>query len=212
MRCGPSSIRDWIDDVATLVTPVENMAMKALVVIVMAGLLATVAARGQMVTSGTRDESTVVDATGNLHVPDGYRATYRFLGSWAVEAARGQGPKELHLVYASPGAIDAYRESGRFPDGTVLVKEVFRAATGQMTTGTVSHAESLKGWFVMMKGEGGRYAGNKLWGDGWGWSWFNSDNPAKTTSTSYKTDCIGCHVPARASDWIYVSGYPVLKR
>jgi hypothetical protein len=33
-----------------------------------------------------------------------------------------------------------------FPDGSVLVKEVFQAATGPMTTGTVSHAET---WFVM---------------------------------------------------------------
>jgi hypothetical protein len=30
----------------------------------------------------------------------------------------------------------------------VLVKEVFDAATGAMTTGTVSHAQTLKGWFV----------------------------------------------------------------
>jgi hypothetical protein len=50
----------------------------------------------------------------------------------------------------------------------VLVKEVFRAATGQMTTGTVSRADTLKGWFVMMKDSNGRYVGNNLWGDGWG--------------------------------------------
>src|SRR5215467_11248738 len=48
----------------------------------------------------------------------------------------------------------------------VLVKEVFHAATGKMKTGTVSHAEMLKGWFVMVKDSKGRYAGNKLWGDG----------------------------------------------
>src|SRR6516164_8729835 len=106
---------------------------------------------------------------------------------------------------------DAYRKDGRFPDGTVLVKEVFQTATGDMTTGTVSHAETLKGWFVMMKDSKGRHAGNKLWGDGWGWSWFDADSPSKTTSTDYKTDCQSCHVPARASDWIYVSGYPPLR-
>ena len=40
-----------------------------------------------------------------------------------------------------------------------------------MTTGTVSHAETLKGWFVMMKDSKGRHAGNKLWGDGWDLVW-----------------------------------------
>jgi hypothetical protein len=154
----------------------------------------------------------VADANGNLHVPDAYRSTYQLLGSWAVAADQGQGSKELHVVHASPETIAAYRKDGRFPDGAVLVKEVFQAATGQMTTGTVSRAETLKGWFVMMKDTNGRHADNKLWGDGWGWSWFDADNPSKTTSTDYKTDCQSCHVPARASDWIYVGGYPPLKR
>ena len=33
----------------------------------------------------------------------------------------------------------------------------------------------------------------------------------KTTSTSYKKDCLSCHVPAQATDWIYTAGYPALK-
>jgi hypothetical protein len=153
----------------------------------------------------------VVDSKGNLSVPHGYRATYQYLGSWAVAADQGPGAKELHVVYASPGAVAAYRSHGSFSDGAVLVKEVYAAATGQMTTGTVSHADTLKGWFVMMKDSRGRHPGNKLWGDGWGWSWFDAANPSKTTSSDYKTNCLACHVPAQASDWIYVSGYPSLK-
>jgi hypothetical protein len=50
----------------------------------------------------------VVDANGNLRVPARYRTAYEFLGSWGV-AAEGQGSKEIHVVYASPGAIAAYR-------------------------------------------------------------------------------------------------------
>ena len=106
-------------------------------------------------------------------MPDAYRTTYQLLGSWAVAASQGQGSKELHVVYASPGTIAGYRENGRFPDGAVLVKEVFQAATGQMSTGAVSHAETLMGWFVKVKDGNARHVGNKLWGDGWGWSWFD---------------------------------------
>jgi hypothetical protein len=161
--------------------------------------------------SNVLDLGSVVDTTGNLRVPQGYRTTYQLLGSWAVATDHGQGSKELHVVYASPGTIDSYRRDGRFSDGAVLVKEVFQAATGQMTTGTVSHADTLKGWFVMVKDSNGRYPGNKLWGDGWGWSWFAAAKPSKTTSTDYKTDCLACHVPAQASDWVYVDGYPPLR-
>ena len=160
--------------------------------------------------SGKKSEA-VVDAAGNLRVPDSYRTTYEFLGSWAVAADQSPRSKELHVVYASPGTITAFRVDGRFPDGAVLVKEVFQAATGKQTTGTVSRAASLKGWFVMVKDGTDRYPHNKLWGDGWGWSWFKADNPSKTTSTNYKTNCLGCHVPARGSDWVYVDGYPPLK-
>ena len=178
----------------------------------MAGLLTMLAETGYGQTNNGSKADVAVDANGNLHVPDDYRTTYQFLGSWAVAADQNKGSKELHDVYASPGTIAAYRTGGRFPDGAVLVKEVFEAATGEMTTGTVSHAQSLKGWFVMMRDDNNRHPGNKLWGDGWGWSWFNSDNPLKTTSTDFKIDCQPCHVPAKASDWIYVGGYAPLRR
>jgi len=186
------------------------------VAIGIAGLSAivAVAANGQIgrTSSSNGQTETIVDAAGNLHVPDSYRTTYQFLGSWAVASDQGQGSKELHVVYASPGTVTAYRRDGGFPDGAVLVKEVFQTATAEMTTGIVSHAETLKGWFVMVKDGDGRYSGNRLWGDGWGWSWFDAANPSKTTSTDYKTDCRSCHVPAQASDWIYIDGYPPLKR
>jgi hypothetical protein len=154
----------------------------------------------------------VVDNNGNLRVPSNYRTTYEALGTWAVAKGDGPGSKQLHMVYALPGTVAAFRKDGKFPDGTVLVKEVFNTTTKPMTTGTVSSAGTLAGWFVMVKDRVGRFQGNKLWGDGWGWSWFDASNPQKTTSTDYKTDCQTCHVPAQKSDWIYSSGYPVLQR
>jgi hypothetical protein len=154
----------------------------------------------------------VVDEKGNLRVPSDYRSTYQMLGTWAVASDDRSGSKQLHVVYASPRAVAAYLKDGHFPDGAVLVKEVFNATTKDMTTGTVSSAGALAGWFVMVKDSIGRFPGNKLWGDGWGWSWFDATDPRKTTSTDYKTDCQSCHMPARASDWIYAHGYPVLSR
>jgi hypothetical protein len=121
----------------------------------------------------------VVDDKGNLRVPADYRTAYQMLGSWAVAKDDGPGSKEMHVVYASPGTIAAYRKDGHFPDGTVLVKEVFKTTTKDMTTGTVSSAGTLAGWFVMVKDNVGRFSGNKLWGDGWGWSWFDATNPQK---------------------------------
>lgn len=165
-------------------------------------------------------------ALGNLYVPADYQTTYEYLGSWAVAADQGQGSQELHVVYASPGTIAAYRRDGHFPDDAVLVKEVHFATTEQMTTGTVSHADELRGWFVMVKDASGRHASKNrnLWGDGWGWSWFAAGDPSTpsvnlplpgggaATSLDYRENCKACHQPAQATDWIYVNGYQPLKR
>ena len=183
--------------------------------LVLAGLfvIGAIAAYGQ---TDTRAEyrgtgaAAVVDDKGNLHVPSDYRTAYEMLGTWAVAEDDAPGSKQMHMVYASPGTIAAYRKDARFPDGTVLAKEVFETTTKDMTTGTVSSAGTLAGWFVMVKDSVGRFPGNKLWGDGWGWSWFDAANPQKTTSTDYTADCQSCHEPAQQSDWIYTQGYPVL--
>jgi hypothetical protein len=194
--------------------------LSAMVAVVAGRPVGSVAANSELIAEA------VADANGNLHVPADYRTTYQFLGTWAVAADKGQGSDELHVVYASPGTITAFRKDGHFPDGAVLLKEVHRAATGQMTTGTVSHADSLRGWFVMVKDSSGRYASrnHNLWGDGWGWSWFDAadrSTPAlnlplpgggAATSTDYRENCKSCHLPAQATDWIYVDGYPPLRR
>ena len=183
-------------------------------------MVAVVLALGSSAADGGRDlrmsradgpPDAVVDAHGDLHVPSNYRTDYEFLGTWAIAADKGGGSSQLHIVYATPGTIAAYQKGRRFPEGTVLIKEVYEASTGPMTTGTVSHAQTLKGWFVMVKDSKNSYPGNTLWGDGWGWSWFDSGKPTKTTSTNYKQDCLSCHVPARETDWVYTSGYPTLK-
>ena len=116
----------------------------AVVVGLAAGTVAALAQSGGG--APARPTANVVDAAGHLRVPADYRILYQALGSWAIAADSGQGSKEIHAVYASPGAIDAYRKAGHFPDGVVLVKEVFATSTNEMTTGTLSHADKLKGW------------------------------------------------------------------
>src|SRR6201984_183544 len=143
-------------------------------------------------TSSASQTQAAVDAEGNLRIPPDYRTTYEALGSWAIAADEGRGSKEVHVVLASPGSIEAYRKDGHFPDGTVLGKEVYKTATRELTTGTVSRADRLNGWFVMVRDSAGRHPGNPLWGDGWGWSWFDADKPLKHTSTDYHYDCQGC--------------------
>jgi hypothetical protein len=160
----------------------------------------------------------LVDDAGNITLPTNFRSDWTFLGTWSIAAedvetsseASGHGAAGLHNVYTQSGVAEYFQQNGKFPDGAVIVKELLKATTAPMTTGTVSRGSEVEGWFVMVKDTEGRFESNPLWGDGWGWALFNADKPEKTVTQNYKTECLGCHIPARNDDWIYLSGYPIL--
>ncbi len=178
---------------------------------------------GLAMTEDTKPFAPNVDPdTGAITVPENY-TEWPTLGTWAhAKVEGGPGLQEYHTVYTQPETIAYYKKKGRFPDGAVLVKELLKAETMAMTTGpAVGHATTITGWFVLVRDTQGRFKESSLWGDGWGWSLFNVDDPKHTTSKNYKTDCLPCHRPARtlapknavdADKWIYSFGYPVLQR
>ncbi len=155
--------------------------------------------------------SPYVSMDGGISRPTDYRETFLHLGTFAVATKPNQPLDEMHNVYARPEDVRAYRRDGKFPDGSVLVKEVTRVGSGGLTTGQSHWSTDTKLWFVMVKDSKGRFPGNGLWGDGWGWALFLSKEPARNVTTDYETDCKLCHVPARKDDWLYVRGYPVLR-
>lgn len=149
----------------------------------------------------------LVDKAGNIRKPAQYRDLYQMLGTYTVLDPKGD---QMHVTYASPGTAEYYRKTGKFPDGAVLVKEVFGTEHAQLTTGDSHWASGTKVWFVKIKDDKHRFPQNPLWGDGWGWALFKADAPDKQVATDYKKDCLGCHVPAKSTDWTYVQGFPVL--
>ena len=161
---------------------------------------------------------TIVDGKGNITLPRNFRSQWTFLGTWSIaeedveqsSEASGHGAAGLHNVYTQQGVAEHFTAHGEFPDGAVLIKELLKAETASMTTGTVSRGSQVEGWFVMVKDTHGRFEASPLWGDGWGWSLFNANDPGTSVTRNYKTECIGCHIPARNDDWIYLSGYPLL--
>jgi len=128
------------------------------------------------------------------------------LGSWFVPEGDARG---FHHVYTQPEALGAYTATGSFPDGAVLLKEIVRDRRADYTTGTnvASAAETVQ-WFLMVKDRAARFEGNPLWQEGWGWALFKADASTENAAKSFAVDCQGCHLPARATDWVYVQGYP----
>jgi hypothetical protein len=150
-----------------------------------------------------------VGITGAIEFPTDFRTTMAHLGSWFVPSGDASG---FHDVYTEKENIEFYRRNGVFPDGATLVKELRASQAGNYTTGEGVHhsTDGLKQWFVMVKDSQNRFAENPLWGDGWGWALFKPDQPSKNVASDYKTDCLGCHIPAKGHDWIYTEAYPIL--
>ena len=155
--------------------------------------------------------SSHVNSNGDISFPEGFRNSMVHLGSWVVPEGGASG---FHDVYTQLASVEAYRETGLFPDGATLVKELRVSSTDDYTTGAgVSYAtEDIKQWFVMIKDSRGRFGSNPVWGDGWGWALFAADDTTQNAATDYENDCLACHVPARDNDWIYTEAYPTLSR
>ncbi|WP_282605563.1 cytochrome P460 family protein [Pelagibius sp. Alg239-R121] len=187
----------------------RTLTVAAIASLTLAGVIASTA-YGQM-TKKIFAEG-VVSEEGSITLPKNFRTDYTMLGAWSVAGDVDTGGEVgLHVVYAPRSAVDGYRKDGSFPDGTVLVKELFKGKTESLTTGEATSAAATAGYFVMVKDTQGRFPDNKNWGDGWGWSFFAADNTTQATTKDYKAECLACHEPARFSDLVYDYAYPVLR-
>lgn len=157
--------------------------------------------------------SVYVDDKGNITRPTDFRDKWIFLGSW-IHPDKNLNEDGFHEVFTQLGVVEKFKKNGnKFPNGAVLVKEVRSAKSASMTTGpNVLHSSDQVLWFVMIKDSKGRFPDNSNWGDGWGWALYYAKDPSKNVSTDYKNDCIGCHIPAKQTDWLYIQGYPSLSK
>ena len=128
------------------------------------GVLALVLAASQPAPAqGTKgfDGFKLVDKQGNISKPADYRDRYELLGTYTVLDPKGN---QMHVTYASPGTAAYYRKTGKFPDGAVMVKEIFGTDNAKLTTGDAYWASGIKVWFVQIKDEKSRFPNNPLWG------------------------------------------------
>ncbi|MGH8656842.1 MAG: cytochrome P460 family protein [Gammaproteobacteria bacterium] len=150
-----------------------------------------------------------VDEKGDIKLPDGFRLSWTHLGSWVVADRKAPG-YGFHDVYTQPEAARKFLETGIFPDGAVLVKEIRKLGTEKLTTGDAVWAKENAVWFVMVKDAVGRFKGNSHWGEGWGWALHEAKAPLLNVSKGYKETCLACLTPAKKTDWVFVNGYPTL--
>ena len=149
---------------------------------------------------------------GELELPKNYHM-WVFLGSPLTPHALNDGKAgfpEYHNVYVQPEAYQAYRKTGKFPEGTILLKELQLTLPGTNADGSRVEA-SGRGYFPGVRnGIDISVKDSQRFKETNGWGFFNFGHHAppyaKTAAVLPKEACAGCHM-ANATDMVFSKFY-----
>ena len=174
---------------------------------------ATSAAEGTIVRASFTDE-------GAARQPTGYRE-WVYVGTPLTPNALngGEAPfPEFHNVYVEPTAFAVFSETGEWPDGTQIVKELTTVRDNDNNPANGSSSEvSGVGYFQ------GEFSGLELtvkdasrFADEPGnWAYFSFGHnapPYAETAEAFPTEsCNACHEASAETDFVFTQFYPVLR-
>lgn len=184
------------------------------VIIITVMLLAIVA----VAVSQSPRNGPVFTKDGELVIPSGFRK-WVFMGGPITPNSlnHGEAPfPEFHSVYIQLENLSYYQSHGKFPEGTILVKELALTQVGKYPDGSVDSAagrgyypSELHGLDVMVK-DSKRFSDT----NDWGFFTFSHDAPPypPTAKPAPTIECASCHIAGVAkTDMVWVQYYPLLR-
>jgi hypothetical protein len=152
------------------------------------------------------------DGSGNLLQPKGYRQ-WVFVGSPVTPNDMNNGKAafpEFHHVYIPQKYFEAYKRTGAFPDGTILVKELLSVGAKQAPSGKGYFNGDFIGLEATIKDT------KRFKNEPGNWAYFSFTTPIgkphkKLTKAFSKNKCNFCHQALAKDDWVFTQYYPVLK-
>ena len=173
-----------------------SMTTMVTVLVGIAGLIFILARAGAPIAGAEpAARGAVVEFTpdGKLKQPVGYRQ-WIYVGASVTPNDLNGGKAlfpEFHAIYIDPESFAEYRETGKFRDGTVLVKELSSVGSKETTSG--------KGYFL------GDFTGLAVYFS------FGHKYPLKAeVSKSPTFACNKCHQDSAKQDWVFTQNYNVL--
>jgi hypothetical protein len=151
-------------------------------------------------------------------IPEGFRE-WVFLGAPLTPNALNDGAAgfpEFHHVYIEPGAYADYKETGEFPEGTTIVKELVLLKEGDYEDGSRDEA-SGRGFFAdrvagidMIVKHSARFAET----NGWGFFNFGHHEPpyAESAVAAPNDECAFCHTANATHDMVFTTFYQILEK
>jgi len=149
-------------------------------------------------------------ADGKLKQPIGYR-NWIYVGASVtpndLNGGKARFP-EYHAIYIDPESFADYKTTGKFRDGTVLVKELSSVGSKETTSGKGYFLSDFTGLAVSIKD-------SKRFKDEPGyWAYFNFGYkyPLEVeVAKSPASACNKCHQDSAKQDWVFTQNYNVLR-
>ncbi len=135
----------------------------------------------------------------NTSYPEGYRH-WTHVKSMVIQKGHSLYSSfgGIHHLYANPKAIVGYHK-GEFPDGSVLVFDLYGAKESNNTLTAGSH--KVVG---VMRKDSDKYQET----GGWGFEGFGKGNPNKPllgNQATAKSKCFQCHTSQKDNDYVFSS-------
>ena len=193
--------------------PTRLLAYGLLAALIATPIAANVAAAEEAAAKRTLPQYT---ANGDLMLPKNFER-WVYVGSPLTPNALNGGQAnfpEFHNVYMEPGSYDIYQKTGKFPEGTIFLKELvltlgpakYPDGSSEQPSGRGYFPGNLNGADVTVK-DSKRFAAT----GGWGYFNFNHHEPKALTATvKPKEECAFCHIASAKKDDVWVQFYPRL--
>jgi len=161
---------------------------------------------------GVQAESQYVFKNGTLERPTGYRE-WVYVGTPITPNDMNNGKAafpEFHNVYIHPRSWAQWKAKGKFPNGTIIVKELVSVGSKQAVSGNGYFMGEFIGLEAMVKSIAlfPKEPGN--------WAYFSFSTPdrksLKASTKPFPTaTCNVCHQVNASTDWVFTQYYPVLR-
>jgi hypothetical protein len=146
---------------------------------------------------------------GKLKKPDGYR-NWVYVGAVVTPNDLNDGEAmfpEFHAVYMDPESFAHYEKTGKFRDGTVLIKELSSVGSKEAASGKGYFQGDFTGLEATIK-DSKRFKDEP---GSWAYFSFGHKYPLKAeVSKNAAAACNQCHQDNAKTDWVFSQYYPVL--
>ena len=123
---------------------------------------------------------------------------------------------EFHNVYIEPMAYAAYKKSGKFPEGTQLLKELQLLERSDNKDGSADEVSGVGYFPGKLNGVDFAVKDKKRFPNGpGGWAYFNFGHHAPPYASTAKAQpneaCAACHQANAGEDMVFDQFYSILK-